>query len=417
MNTVLLSDLIKETKLAINSLNYKESVLNRYEIEFRAIQEYFSNYGETIFTTVILEEYLNKANSNYNQQRISKTKYYRIRRASDKLIQFYNNGVIKWKRLSNLNTEIKQEHDENSGVIINYKNYLEENGLSFNTKKSYLRITILFMAYVKNKRYSSLGDLNHEDVSSFIPHVSQWYKLGSMSVVLTALRSFFFYIKENNYTDRDLTLALPLKAAAKSIVYQPLTMEEETKLLTSIDRRYSVGKRDFALILLIMRTGLRTIDIINLVLNDINWRKNTITIIQRKTQRPLIIPLLPEVGNAIADYILNGRPQSVDAHLFLRSCSPYIGFQDAYSASGIVKKHLKKAGIKQQACNRNGAHSLRHSLAGRLLKNETPLTIISSVLGHSNKNSTKGYLSTDLEQLRNCALTLEGIEITKGGLA
>ena len=118
MNTVLLSDLIKETKLAINSLNYKESVLNRYEIEFRAIQEYFSNYGETIFTTVILEEYLNKVNSNYNQQRISKTKYYRIRRASDKLIQFYNNGVIKWKRLSNLNTEIKQEHDENSGVII-----------------------------------------------------------------------------------------------------------------------------------------------------------------------------------------------------------------------------------------------------------------------------------------------------------
>jgi site-specific recombinase XerD len=416
MSTILFSDLLRETKLALSSFNYKESVFKRYEIEFYAVLEYFSNCGETNFSIIILEEYLKKANADYNQQRISKTKYYRILRAADKLIQFYNHGEIQWKKLPNFKTKNKQEYD-NLEVINSYKYYLDEKGLSFNTKKNYLRISTLFMAYVKDKGHSSLGDLNRKEVSSFIPHISQWYKLGSMSVVLTALRSFFYYIKDNNYSDWNLTLALPRKAAVKTIVYRPLTTKEEIELLMSIDRSTSVGKRDYALILLIMRTGLRTIDIINLLINDIDWRRNTITIIQKKTQRPLIVPLLPEVGNAIADYILNGRPVSDDVHLFLRSHSPYIAFQDAYSASEIIKKYIKKAGIRQQECNRNGAHSLRHSLASRLLKDETPLTIISSVLGHSNKNSTKEYLSTDLEHLRNCGLTLEGIEVTKGDLA
>lgn len=417
MNTVPISDLIRKTKLALESFNYKESVLKRFEIEFQSIEEYFSNFGETNFSVVILEGYLKKANTDYNRQRISISKYYRIRRATDKLFQFYNHGVIKWRRLPNLNAENKQKYDDDFGIIINYKKYLDEKGISFNTKKNYLRISTLFMNYVTNKGHSSLGNLNREDVSNFIPHVSQWYKLGSMSVVLTALRSFFYYIKESNYSNWDLALALPRKAAVKTIVYQPLTMEEETKLLTSIDRRSSVGKRDYALVLLIMRTGLRTIDVINLVINDINWSRNIITIVQKKTQHPLIIPLLPEVGNAIADYLLNGRPESDDIHVFLRNNSPYIGFQNAYSASEIIKKYINKSEIRQQANNRNGAHLLRHSLASRLLKDETPLTIISSVLGHSNKNSTKDYLSTDLEQIRKCSLTLERIEVTKGVLA
>lgn len=166
-----------------------------------------------------------------------------------------------------------------------------------------------------------------------------------------------------------------------------------------------------------MRTGLRTIDIIELMLNDIDWRRKTITVIQKKTNRPLVLPLLSEVGNSLADYILNGRPESNDMHLFLRNYSPYIGFQNPYSCSIVIKKYMKIAEIRPQNRNSKGAHSFRHSLASRLLNYETPLTVISSVLGHSDKQSTKKYLSTDLEHLRNCGLTLDGIEITKGVLS
>ncbi|WP_186673947.1 site-specific integrase [Sporosarcina sp. BP05] len=415
MNTVLLSDLFKRTRLALKTFEYKESVLKRYEIEFRTIEGYFSNYGNDAHFEVILDGYMENAKYDYSQKRISKTKYYRIRRATDKLLQCYKHGAIEWRRLPNLNADTKQDCNDISGIINTYNYFLDKKGFGYNTKKNYLRISKLFMVYTTNKgKCISLDKVSREDVSGFIPYISQWYKLGSMSVVLTALRSFFRFVKEYNYCGWDMAIALPQKAAVKTIVYQPFTIEEESVLLNSISRSTLVGKRDYALILLIMRTGLRSVDIVNLVIDDIDWRRNTITIIQKKTQIALIIPLLPEVGNAIVDYLLHGRPASNDTHVFLRCYSPYIGFQDPYSCSEIVKKYIEKAGLRH---SRNCAHSLRHSLASRLLENETPLTIISSILGHSNKESTREYLSTDLEQLRNCSLTLEGIKITQGALA
>lgn len=111
--------------------------------------------------------------------------------------------------------------------------------------KNYLRISTLFMSYTASRRFLLLGDLSQEDVSNFIP---QWYKLGSMSVVLTALRSFFCFAQEYNYCDWNMTIALPRKSATKTIVYNPFTSEEESALLRSINRNTSVGKRDYALI-------------------------------------------------------------------------------------------------------------------------------------------------------------------------
>lgn len=170
------------------------------------------------------------------------------------------------------------------------------------------------------------------------------------------------------------------------------------------------------MLLLALRTGLRSIDITNLQLDDIDWKNNAIEIVQKKTGSSLVLPLLTDVGNALADYILNGRPNSPLHYIFLRSQAPHQQLSEHSCCYGISKSMMKKAGVRQGEGERNGFHSFRHSVAARLLAEETPLPVISSILGHRNKDSTMIYLSTDLKHLRTCALNLAGIEVTRGEL-
>ncbi len=187
-------------------------------------------------------------------------------------------------------------------------------------------------------------------------------------------------------------------------------------MLAAVDRTTMTGKRDFAILLLALRLGLRSIDIIRLKLDDIKWRTNSISIIQQKTLRRLEVPLLTDVGNAIIDYLLNGRPESNSPYVFLRSQAPYVNLSSRAGLYGLVASYMAKVGIRQEKGERRGPHCLRHSLTARMLAGETPLPIISAVLGHANKESTKVYLSTDSEHLRHCALGLEGIEVTSKAL-
>jgi integrase len=234
-----------------------------------------------------------------------------------------------------------------------------------------------------------------------------------MKTVLSSLRSFLRFVEKKNLIIGGLSLAIPGSFGRKTIIVPTITPEEERKLLGSVDRNTPSGKRNYAMFSLALRTGLRSIDITNLKLNDIHWKTNTIEIEQEKTGMPLLLPLLTDVGNAIADYILNGRPHSQLPHIFLQTQAPYQKLSGHSACYGISRKMMKAAGIRQDIHARKGFHCLRHSMAARLLSEETPLPIISSILGHRNKDSTKIYLSTDLAHLRACALSLQGIEVSR----
>jgi integrase len=269
------------------------------------------------------------------------------------------------------------------------------------------------LEYLEQKGGKDISEVQLADVSLFIPFISKQYQPTSMRTVLSALRSFLRFVETNNLTAFCLSHAIPSSSGRKTVVVPKITSEEEQKLLDSEDRTTSSGKRNFAMFLLALRTGLRSIDIINLKLGDIQWKSNTIEIVQAKTDTPLVLPLLTDVGNAIADYILNGRPDSQLPFLFLRTQAPYRKLSGNSACYWISCKMMKAAGIRQGKGDQKGFHCLRHSLAARLLAEETPLPIISSILGHRDKDSTKIYLSTDLEHLRACALSLTGIEVTR----
>ena len=169
--------------------------------------------------------------------------------------------------------------------------------------------------------------------------------------------------------------------------------------------------RDRAMILLALRLGLRKSDIIKLDLREIDWENDCISFIQQKTDVPITLPLLPDVGNAIMDYVLNHRPQSRCSTVFLRHYAPHTPLSFGNSAP---KNYL--SGFDSDDCPERGYHILRRTFATGMLRNNIPRSVISAAIGQVDPNSADVYLSVDEENMRKCAISLKGIECGRGDL-
>lgn len=180
------------------------------------------------------------------------------------------------------------------------------------------------------------------------------------------------------------------------------TKEEVEKTISAIDRNSPQGKRDYAMVLLATRYGLRASDIIGLRFCNLDWESNLITVIQQKTSKKVSLPLSEEVGNAIIEYIKHGRPSIDSPFVFLKAQAPY-GPLGSNILGGMVGEYMRLAGVDTRG-KKSGPHSLRHSLATNLLKSNEPLPVISEILGHSSTESTNTYLRVSHDMLRRCAL-------------
>lgn len=415
MEEILLSKLIEKTKESISSLAHSQSTLYQYDLGWRKLTEYFHENYQNMFSKPLAELYLEELKKQFNAGLMQKWRYKVYRRTTRMLIEVYEHGHFTWNRQRHESTTQINE----PALVLLHNDYiakLKQEGKSTGTVELYDTISRQFLEYLDSKKIKNISEVQLIDVSLFIPYISKHYQPTSMRTVLSALKSFLKYVEKRNLEMVRLGDAVPGSFGRKTNIVPTISPEEEQKLLQAVDTSTASGKRDYAMLLLAMRTGLRSIDIVNLKLSDIHWRSNTTEIVQRKTGMPLVLPLLADVGNAIANYILNGRPDSQQPYLFLRSMAPFQKLSGHSGCYAIGCKIMKAAGIRQEPGDRRGFHCFRHSVAARLLSEETPLPIISSILGHRNKDSTKVYLSTDFEHLRACALNLEGIEVTKEDL-
>jgi site-specific recombinase XerD len=173
-----------------------------------------------------------------------------------------------------------------------------------------------------------------------------------------------------------------------------------SSILNRCDRRSASGKRDHAILLLLARLGLRANEVATLSLSDIDWHSGRLMLRHTKTEQVSHLPLPVEVGEAIADYLKNGRPASTSRRVFLRTHAPLIGFSGSAAILPIVKRALMRAGID---ATHKGPHLFRHSLATGLLRNGASLTEIGQLLRHQDLNSTRIYAKVDLTTLRALA--------------
>jgi integrase len=237
-----------------------------------------------------------------------------------------------------------------------------------------------------------------------------------MSSVIAGLKSFLIYLYENKHIASELVSALPGYPAKRRKHFVGFTREQARALIDSIPSDTNCGKRNFVSFTLAENTGLRAVDIVNLKLRDIDWRNKVIFITQHKTARTLILPFGNHVGDVLAEYILHYRPKSDSPFIFLSTKRPFSPI-NAYVLSSAMSKYIKHSGIGDKNTSlRKGMYCFRRGIGTWLLEAELPLTMISEILGHAHINSAKPYLSTNLEKLRECAVSLEGIEIRKGEL-
>jgi site-specific recombinase XerD len=233
----------------------------------------------------------------------------------------------------------------------------------------------------------------------------------TVATMLTASRVFFRHLYRMGFTQENLAEKLPsVKANRKFRLPRVWKQEDVLSVLSSIDRGNPVGKRDYAILMLITRYGLRSADVKSMKLSDLRWTENVIEIVQSKTRNPLRLPLLRDIGWAIIDYLQNGRPASEHPEVFLTSTVPIRPFGlHSCGLNAILAKRVQQAGVRISSDLPKGMHSLRHTLASVMLANNVELPVISSVLGHVTSEATSVYLHIDLARLRECALDAEEV--------
>jgi site-specific recombinase XerD len=255
-----------------------------------------------------------------------------------------------------------------------------------------------------------LAALGVRDVSGFLLR-QRGLRRKTIAGLRSALADFLAFLAAAGRAPQGLADRLPphrhLRHESEPHLW---TAEEIRRLLAVIDRQSATGKRDYAMILLTARLGLRISDLRQLELGDLDWRAKTLTIIQRKTGRPLSLPLLDDVGWAIIDYVRHGRPETACAKVFIKHTYPFDAFGCSSSVACRLSRYAARARIELppgQAC---GMHSLRGALAVAMIGNGAPMPVISAVLGHASSDTTQAYyLRFDVERLRCCALDVEDV--------
>lgn len=320
-------------------------------------------------------------------------------RAVNLLTDYQLHGII----LTKAKRKIHTYHPQFQKIFQGYIDFKRNKGISEDTLGSYAIYLDRFSDYLSSQNVCDIKQLDSRLVLGFSNTFIN-YSPSIIHCTLCALRTFFHYLYQQNIVLKDFAYIVPRDGYRSCLkVPSAYPKEDVEKLLASIDRGNPKGKRDYAIILLAARLGLRAQDICDLSFKNIKWETNTIELVQRKTKEPVVLPLLEEVGTAIIDYLKYARPELETNIIFLRLIPP-IGKLEAPTLHSIVTLHMRRAGIKIDVGKKHGPHALRHSLASALLEENIPLPVISEILGHTNTNSTSIYLKIDIKQLRNCSL-------------
>lgn len=283
------------------------------------------------------------------------------------------------------------------------------NGLSESTVYSRSNRIKHFLIFLAESGGTDAGCLTDASAHDYILTKASNHA-NSVRSILTAIRCFYRHLHLVGLLDRDLTATVP---SPKSYYAPELpgtwTAGDVDALLTSIDRGNPGGKRDYAMLLMVARLGLRASDIKAVRVSDLDWEARRISITQHKTGVPLELPLLDDVGWAVIDYLRGGRPAGATCpELFVRHNAPFDAFGDTSNLTYILCKRAQAAGVKAPR-DRKTLHSLRHALARRLLEQSVPIDDISRILGHVNKRTTSIYLRMDVDALMGCPLDPEGV--------
>lgn len=269
---------------------------------------------------------------------------------------------------------------------------------SSTTIQSHQQLLYNFLTYLGSKQIQNIEDISTDHIIIFLSTSTN-----NRICMVSSIRTFFGYLYEEKVLKSDLSSSFKnFKWSRGEKLPSVYSKSEVLQIEHSIQRSSPKGKRNYSMMLLASRLGLRASDIAQLSFHNIDWDQSTITLFQFKTGNEIKLPLLAEVGEALIDYLKYGRKHSESEKVFLYTRAPYSSMRDKAVSSAIAKT-IQTSGVST-IDRKRGSHVMRHSLVSRFLENKTSMPVISEALGHQRTDTTMSYLRIDITSLRQCAL-------------
>ena len=290
--------------------------------------------------------------------------------------------------------------DEYNGYLLN----LNGRGLSRTTIRDREKGSSEFILFLKETGIEDSDRISPEHVDSYLMRY-KGFSIKYRASIVCHIKDFLGYLADAGHTTSDLRECLPkLRVPRGTHNHHLWTKEELSALLNAVDREGPTGKRDYAILILTIHTGMRAGDVRNLRIKDIDWEAKKLCFVQGKTGGPVELPVSDPVGWAIIDYLRNGRPKTSSDRVFVRHNAPHGALGGTASLDAALSRYIMRAGITTAKGEHYGMHSLRGTLATNMLVSGAPVAVISQTIGHEDPKSTELYLKRDMEGLRLCAI-------------
>lgn len=336
-----------------------------------------------------------------------------LRRSWRLLADFFKTGKFHLQRYRYGDIQLCEEFRRELEM---FKSEMKNSGLAEGSITGLVCGVKKFLEFLEKKDCRSVSGICHSHLNNFIMSNAPNHQ-GNMSNMLWPLKRFFSHLQKQGRLPFDQMPQMPHPVTRRKKVLPCMEDSETAAILAAIDTDTSMGKRDYAIIITAAYTGMRISDIFALELSSIKWNEKEIVFVQKKTGKENVIPLSAEVGNAIARYILEGRPKSDSRRIFLSSRAPYQPMGASGNRTRLMHVYQKKAGIERNAYDGKGFHAFRRAMGTKMIEAGVPVTTVSQALGHSNPVSAKRYISLNEEKLRECCLDISAYHTTKEGLS
>ena len=404
-NTISITELMKKTENWLIDQGYKKSTLGAYKATWNKFRAFSAS---PLYSRDTAEHFLLRyfgIDVNAIDQKLD-MRMRHARRHINALDEFLRTGQVCRRKVRGLSVI---EDDRFKLFFVEFLNYCKEQNYSKPWIDNMISGLKVFLLAVHTSNTSTPENINIETINHFSEGMRN---AGNICLNVRRMRchqvgTYLHWLYQHKVTSQDFSLLLPNFKTTPAKIPQTWTADEIERILAAIDTENPVGKRNYAMFLLIARTGLRVSDVVSLRFSNIDWKNNCLSLTQQKTGNSLGLPLSKELGMAIISYLKDGRPQSSSDFVFIRHTAPFDSLAHHNHFNSELRRYMRRAGITLPTGKHAGLHTLRHSFATNLLKKETSLQDISQILGHSNISVTETYLRVDIEQLRLCSLNME----------
>jgi site-specific recombinase XerD len=395
-----LAALVSGLDQEMQRLGYSDATMRWYRGAWARMGRYFAARGAQEFSLDLGLAWVNDACDYFAREQagtLSEHHRYLFR-----VVQMLQEYAVHGAVLRRYNQLASSLNGPSAVVIARFRDHLRAQRLSARTVEAYGTEAGEFVAFAGTR--GGLACCDAAAIGAFVATLAG-YQPKTAERKLTSVRSFLRFASAAGLVGAACLEAVPAVRSSKKTkipsVWEP---GQVAAIVTAIDRDNPCGKRDYAIIMLIARLGLRGVDVRRLEFCDFDWAGSQIAVTQAKTGHKVWLPLLTDVGWAVIDYIQHGRPACQCPQVFVRHMAPIGPFAAEHHLHGILVKHARAARVPLSEGRRHGMHSLRHTLATRLMETGTPVEQIAEILGQRSVESASVYLQTSVGLLRKCAL-------------